>query len=55
MASSLDHISTFFASYEEREDAFRRAVAFKLARRYAGPSVFWQDFSGISRGDMGPQ
>jgi ABC-type Mn2+/Zn2+ transport system ATPase subunit len=55
MTSSLDHISTFFTSYEEREDAFRRAVAFKLARRYAGPSVFWQDFSGISRGDMGPQ
>jgi len=30
-------------------------VAFKLARRYAGPSVFWQDFSGISRGDTGAQ
>jgi len=55
MTSSLDHISTFFSSYEEREDAFRRAVAFKLARHYAGPSVFWKDFSGISRGDMGPQ
>jgi energy-coupling factor transporter ATP-binding protein EcfA2 len=55
MNSSLHHISTFFDSYEEREDAFRRAVAFKLARRYAGPSVFWQDFSGISREDTGPQ
>ena len=49
MLSSFDHISTFFASYEEREDAFSRAVAFKLARRYAGPSIFWQEFSRISR------
>jgi energy-coupling factor transporter ATP-binding protein EcfA2 len=55
MTCSLDHISTFFSSYEEREDAFRRAVTFKLARRYAGPSAFWQDFSRISRGDAGVQ
>ncbi len=55
MVSALDQISTFFSSYEQREDAFRRAVAFKLARRYAGPSVFWQDFSRISRGNMSPQ
>ncbi len=55
MTSSLDQITTFFTFYEEREDAFRRAVAFKLARRYAGPSVFWQDFSSISRGDMDVQ
>ena len=55
MNASLDPISTFFPSYEEREDAFRRAVGFKLARRYAGPSVFWQDFSRISRGGLDSQ
>jgi len=55
MTPSLDHISTFFASYEEREAAFSRAVGFSLARRHAGPSVFWQDFSRISRGDMHSQ
>jgi len=45
----LDQFSEVFNTYEEREDAFRRSVAFKLARRYAGPSVFWQDFSRITR------
>jgi ABC-type Mn2+/Zn2+ transport system ATPase subunit len=49
MIPRLDQLSTVFKTYEEREDAFRRSVAFKLARRYAGPSVFWQDFSRIAR------
>ena len=49
MAPRLDQFSTVFNTYEEREDAFRRSVVFKLARRYAGPSVFWQDFSRITR------
>ncbi len=49
MIPQLDQFSTVFNTYEEREDAFRRSVAFKLARRYAGPSVFWQDFSRITR------
>jgi energy-coupling factor transporter ATP-binding protein EcfA2 len=44
----LDQFSTVFNTYEEREDAFRRSVVFKLARRYAGPSIFWQDFSRIT-------
>jgi energy-coupling factor transporter ATP-binding protein EcfA2 len=48
MMPRLNQFSTVFNTYEEREDAFRRSVVFKLARRYAGPSVFWQDFSRIA-------
>ena len=48
MIPRLDQFSTVFNTYEEREDAFRHSVVFKLARRYAGPSVFWQDFSRIT-------
>ncbi len=51
MNSSLDNISTYFNTYEDREAAFRRAVGFSLARRHAGPSVFWQDFNRIARGE----
>jgi len=51
MNSSLDPISTYFNSYEDREAAFRRAVGFSLARRHAGPAVFWRDFNQIARGE----
>ena len=51
MHSNLETISTYFNSYEDREAAFRRAVGFSLARRHAGPSVFWQDFNRIARGE----
>ena len=47
----MDTISTYFNTYEDREAAFRRAVGFSLARRHAGPSVFWQDFNRIARGE----
>lgn len=53
MNSSLDTISTYFNSYEDREAAFRRAVGFSLARRHVGPSVFWQDFNEVARGQTG--
>lgn len=49
MKQLIEELSTVFDTYEEREEAFRSEVAFKLARRYAGPSVFWQDFSRIAR------
>jgi energy-coupling factor transporter ATP-binding protein EcfA2 len=49
MTPRLDQFSKVFNTYEDREDAFRRSVVFKLARRYAGPSVFWQDFGRITR------
>lgn len=46
--SNLESCTTFFDSFEEREDAFRKSVDFKLARRYGGPSLFWKDFMSIS-------
>ena len=51
MTAALESISTYFNTYEDREAAFRRAVGFSLARRHAGPSVFWQDFNQIARGE----
>ncbi len=51
MMSSLNAISTYFKTYEDREAAFRRAVGFSLARRHAGPSVFWKDFNRIVSGE----
>lgn len=46
--SNLESCTTFFDNYEEREDAFRKSVDFKLARRYGGPALFWKDFRSIS-------
>ncbi len=46
--SNLDSCTTFFSNYEDREDAFRTSVDFKLARRYGGPALFWKDFRQIS-------
>jgi len=48
MMETLHSCTTFFNNYEEREDAFRQLVDFKLARRYGGPALFWKDFSLIS-------
>lgn len=47
--SSLESCTTFFDNFEEREEAFRQSVDFKLARRYGGPALFWKDFRSISR------
>lgn len=46
---ALHSRTSFFTNYEEREDAFRKLVDFKLARRYGGPALFWKDFRHISR------
>jgi len=48
MMSSPESCTEFFPSYEAREDAFRAAVNFKLARRYGGPAQFWDDFRAIT-------
>ena len=47
--TALDFCTTSFSSFEEREEAFRRLVDFRLARRYGGPALFWHDFRRISR------
>lgn len=49
MMETLHSCTSFFNNYEQREDAFRQLVDFKLARRYRGPALFWKDFSLISR------
>jgi energy-coupling factor transporter ATP-binding protein EcfA2 len=55
MMETVHSCTTFFSNYEEREDAFRQLVDFKLARRYGGPALFWQDFSHISRTMSAPR
>lgn len=47
--SNLESCTTFFDNYEDREDAFRKSVDFKLARHYGGPALFWKDFRKFSR------
>lgn len=49
MIETLQSRSVFYNNYEDREDAFRQQVGFKLARRFGGPALFWKDFSLISR------
>ncbi len=49
MMEHLHSSTSFYNNYEEREDAFRELVDFKLARRYGGPALFWKDFGLISR------
>ena len=46
--SDLESSTVFFDRFEAREDAFRRLVDFKLARRYGGPALFWEDFREIT-------
>jgi ABC-type branched-subunit amino acid transport system ATPase component len=42
-------VTTYFGSYEKREEAFRESVLFLIPRRYAGPGLFWKDFRRISK------
>ena len=37
-----------YASYEAREDAFRRIVGGLIPRRYGGPRLFWEDFRQVA-------
>jgi energy-coupling factor transporter ATP-binding protein EcfA2 len=40
--------TTYFTSYEKREDAFRKSVFSLIPRKYSGPRLFWKDFTDIS-------
>ena len=42
---------TYFDSYEEREEVFRQKIGTLIPRKYAGPTLFWDDFSEIWRRD----
>jgi energy-coupling factor transporter ATP-binding protein EcfA2 len=49
----IPHFSTiYFNNYEEREEAFRKAVFSLIPRKYSGPRLFWKDFTGIALEDL---
>ncbi len=37
-----------YATYEQREDAFRHSVFSLIPRKYLGPGTFWSDFQSIT-------
>ncbi len=39
---------TYFKTFEQREKAFRQTVHTLIPRKYAGPQLFWKDFTNIS-------
>lgn len=45
---SLKLTTTYFKSYEHREEAFRKSVFSLIPRKYSGPRLFWKDFAGVS-------
>ena len=50
MPLELDADTTYFRTYEEREEAFRQSVSTLVPRKYSGPRLFWKDFRRISHG-----
>ena len=40
--------TTYFKSYEQREEAFRKRVFSLIPRKYSGPRLFWKDFVNVS-------
>jgi ABC-type multidrug transport system ATPase subunit len=48
MNSGLLDATTYFKTYEEREEAFRKRVFSLIPRRHSGPRLFWKDFRRIS-------
>ena len=52
MEPKLDADTTYFKTYEQREEAFRKSVFALIPRKYSGPRLFWKDFRGISHGPV---
>ena len=52
MKESLLKSTTYFKTYEEREEAFRNTVFSLIPRRYSGPKLFWSDFRRISLNEL---
>jgi hypothetical protein len=48
MKDQLKNSTTYFGSYEAREEAFRKGVFALIPRKYAGPKLFWNDFVKIT-------
>ena len=52
MQPDLGNLTTYFKTYEEREEAFRDSVFALIPRKYSGPRLFWKDFGRISHGSV---
>ena len=52
MKDQLKNSTTYFGTYEEREEAFRRGVFALIPRKYAGPKLFWNDFGKITLNEL---
>ncbi|MGD9300182.1 MAG: hypothetical protein PVI13_01320 [Desulfobacterales bacterium] len=48
MCATIPLATEYFASYEQREQAFRDSVFSLIPRKYTGPRLFWKDFTNIS-------
>ena len=52
MNSSLRQTTTYYQTYEDREEAFRRSVYSLIPRKYSGPKLFWNDFGRVSLDEL---
>lgn len=48
MKDTFQVATTYFKSYENREQAFRNSVFSIIPRKYSGPRLFWKDFTSVS-------
>ncbi len=52
MKDPLKNSTTYFDTYEAREEAFRKGVFALIPRKYAGPKLFWNDFGKITLNEL---
>jgi ABC-type multidrug transport system ATPase subunit len=52
MKDQQKNSTTYFGSYEAREEAFRKGVFALIPRKYAGPKLFWNDFVKITLNEL---
>ncbi|MGD9174720.1 MAG: hypothetical protein PVF29_11190 [Desulfobacterales bacterium] len=52
MKNQLKNSTTYFGTYEAREEAFRKGVFALIPRKYAGPKLFWNDFGKITLNEL---
>jgi energy-coupling factor transporter ATP-binding protein EcfA2 len=48
MNDTIQLSTTYYKSYEQREQAFRNSVVSLIPRKYSGPRLFWKDFVSVS-------
>ena len=52
MKDQIKDATTYFGTYEAREEAFRERVFTLIPRKYAGPKLFWNDFGKITLNEL---